>query len=317
MKHIFVANPNAGKGSVFNDIKAKLSMLDNSIDYELYPTQCARDAEIYIKHWCSEHPDTKVRFYACGGDGTINEVVNGIVGFSNASFTVYPCGSGNDFVKAFGQGEAFLDIDALVSGTEVPIDVMKAGDRYCVNVCNFGFDSNVVNVMEKVKRKPVIGGKNAYITGVVVSFITAMKNNAVVIADGEKISNDSFLLCTIANGQYVGGKFRCSPKAKVNDGFMDVCLVDTVSRYTFISLVGKYKSGQHLDDKNFEPFIRYKLCKNVEIIADDSFKVSLDGELVPAPHMKIEILHNAIKMAVPQSIAQKQEFVTTDKEMMI
>lgn len=303
MKHIFIVNPRAGRNSALDIVKGQFRLLGGSIDYEIYPTKAKGDGERYIKQWCESNSEA-VRFYACGGDGTINEVVNGIVPFKHASFTVFPCGSGNDFVKCFGKGEAFLNIRSLVNGKEVEIDILRAGSRYCVNVCHFGFDTCVAQSMNNVKTKPIIGGRNAYTTGVIIALAKAMKNKAEIIADGEKMGNGDFLLCTLANGQYVGGKYRCAPYAVIDDGFMEMCLVDPVSRFKFVKLVGLYAEGKHLNDPRFSEFVHYRRCKRVEIIADDNFKISLDGEITPASRVTVEVIPKAIKIALPEVLAK-------------
>ena len=304
MKHIFIVNPSAGKYSSADIIGGQLSALDSSADYEIYATKGKGDAEKYIKSRC-ETDLSQMRFYACGGDGTVSEVVNGAALFDNASFSVFPCGSGNDFVKCFGNGELFLDVKELVNGTETEIDLIRVNDRLCVNVCHFGFDTCVAQTMNRVKAKPIIGGGNAYTTGVVYALISAMKNKAEIIADGEKMNKENYLLCTVANGNYVGGRFKCAPHARVDDGFLDICLVDPVSRFTFVKLVGAYAEGKHLDDPRFRSFVHYKRCKKVEINGDDKLKLSLDGEIVSAPHFSVEVLPKAIKIALPQKLARK------------
>ena len=126
-----------------------------------------------------------MRFIACGGDGTINEVFNGAVGQKNVSVSCYPCGSGNDFVKAFGGAELFLDIAKLITAPTRKLDLLKVGDRYSNNVVNFGFDTTVAITINKERDKTGHGGKNAYTKGVVTALIKSMNNRCTVIADGE------------------------------------------------------------------------------------------------------------------------------------
>lgn len=301
MKHIFIVNPAAGGGAAMRAIAGQLEALGGSYDAELYATKCRNDAQEYIKSWCGKN-HSPVRFIACGGDGTVNEIVNGAVNFKNAEFGVYACGSGNDFVKCFGGQKNFLDVRDIVSGESREIDLIRVGERYCVNVCHFGFDTCVARTMNNVKNKPIIGGKNAYTTGVANALIRAMRNKAQIIVDGERVDSGEFLLCTLGNGQYVGGKYRCAPHALVDDGLMEFCLVDPVSRFTFLKLVGSYAEGRHLDDKRFSTFVHYRQCKKVEIIADEDFSVSVDGEVTPAPHVTVELLPKAIRFVLPKSI---------------
>ncbi len=153
MKHIFVINPHAGKCDATDSIRQQINDLCLDFDHEIYVTSAPGDATFYVQKYCKENPSKNIRFYACGGDGTINEVVSGIVGQPNTEMTCYPSGSGNDYVKYFGGSTEFLDIRRLVSGTVKQVDVMRVNDRYALNVCNFGFDAIVCKTMIQVRRK--------------------------------------------------------------------------------------------------------------------------------------------------------------------
>lgn len=302
MKHVFIVNPISGKGNASRLVFGSLSSLPREIESEIYITKSKGDAERFIHEYCNQNPEP-VRFYACGGDGTVHEVVNGVVPHPQASFTVYPCGSGNDFVKCFGERELFLDIPSLVSGTEIPIDVMKVNDRFCINICHFGFDSYVAAKMNEVRSKKLIGGDNAYTTGVALGLLNAMKSRAVISADGEVMCSGDFLLCTAANGRYVGGKYKCAPEALVNDGVIDLCVVSPVSRLTFIKLVKYYADGSHLTDPRFKNFLKYKRCSHIEINAQPGFSISLDGEMYKMQNAMVDIIHNGIRLALPKNAA--------------
>ncbi len=295
MKHIFIVNPGAGQGMRASELEEKLRKLD--IDYEIYETKASKDATDYVRSRASSGEE--LRFYACGGDGTLKEVMEGTIGFPNASLTCYPVGSGNDFVKCFGGKEKFLDLESLVRGEVKPTDIIKVNDDVCINACHFGLDSAVAKTMAQVKRKKIIGGKNAYITGVVKAFICDMKTKGKIIADGEVIADGEFLLCAVSNGQYVGGMFKCAPKASVDDGFLEVCLIRPVSRLTFIKLVKYYIEGSHLDNPKFNDILIYRKSKKVEVFADDGFTVSLDGELVETNRFVAEVEQGAVNFAVP------------------
>lgn len=299
MKHIFIVNPAAGRSDKSREISDFVS--SNNINAEVYTTKYAGDAAAYVKEWCGAHPDEPVRFYACGGDGTLNEVASGVVSFPQASISAYPCGSGNDYVKYYGGAEAFLDIKALMEGEEVPVDLMKIGDRYCINVCNFGFDAKVAKVMIKVKRKKIIGGKNAYYTGVVAALINAMRNRCKVTVDGERIGGkDVMLLCTVSNGSYVGGSFKCAPRSLNDDGLLEVCYVKPLSRLKFVQLVALYQAGEHLDSAKFKEIILYRRGKKVDIEAPEGFLLCIDGDIIEGTDFTIEAMNKAIKFAVPK-----------------
>ena len=301
MKHIFIINPAAGKDNSFANIKKILELKKVEVDYELYETQAPGDATAYIRKYCTEHKDP-VRFYACGGDGTLNEVVNGVVGFPHASMSCYPCGSGNDFVKYYGGKKVFWNLEELLNAPEEYIDLMRVGNKYAINATHFGFDSSVAETMMKVRRKKLIGGKNAYTTGVVVGLFKAMKNACRVSVDGELLNPDgNILLCTIANGQYVGGSFRCAPRSLDNDGLLEVCLVKPISVLKFVGLVNVYTEGTHLDDDRFADILEYRRGKKIEIEAPEGFIYSFDGELIRQNKFTVEVVPNAIRFAVPKS----------------
>lgn len=300
MKHIFIINPNAGAENAYNTIKRELAEYNGKIDYEIYQTKGRGDATEYIRQYCNENSEIKVRFYACGGDGTLNEVASGAIGYANASITCYPCGSGNDFVKYYGGAERFLNIGNLIDSTEEYIDIMRIGERYCINICNFGFDSCVAKTMADVKRKKFIGGKNAYTFAVLYSVFHAMKNRCRITVDGKLFHEGDMLLCTIANGRYVGGSYLCAPRSVNNDGLMDICLSKPLSKVRFAMLIGPYKKGHHLDNPKFKNYILYAQGKTIDVDAMEGFSISLDGEIVETSHFRIETLEKQLRFAVPK-----------------
>ncbi|MDO4573276.1 MAG: diacylglycerol kinase family lipid kinase [Clostridia bacterium] len=303
MQYIFVVNPCAGRGDHAQAIRQAVEALPERADCAVYETRSAGDATRYVRDFCQTQPGP-LRFIACGGDGTINEVFNGAAGFKGVSVSCYPCGSGNDFVKCFGGAEAFSDIGALLRAPARKLDLLKIGERYCVNICNFGFDTKVAVTMNKVRGRKLLGGKNAYATGVVNALLTAMKSRCTVTADGERLNEGLMLLCTVANGQYVGGAFRCAPRARCDDGLIEVCLVKPISRLTFVKLLGPYANGEHLDDPRFDRILVYRQARSVEVEAAPGFAYSLDGEIIYSDRFRIEIAPAALDFAAPAFAAE-------------
>lgn len=306
MKHIFIVNPAAGQTDADSTVRTYLHTRQD-IDWEIYRTKGPTDATAFVRRWGEEHPGEAVRFYACGGDGTLNEVSSGAVGNPDASVTVYPCGSGNDFVKYYGGKEVFLDIGALIDAPDSSIDLMRVGDRYAINVTNFGFDTCVAKTMIRVKRKKIIGGSHAYITGVVAGLLSAMNNKCTVYADGEALNNGRMLLCTVANGSYVGGSFKCAPRSKNDDGLLEVCLFRPLNHFQFVGLLGDYTAGRHLDVPKFQKYLQYRRAKRVDVEAPEGFAYSLDGEIVYQNRFTIEIAAGALRFAVPGMKKKEQK----------
>ena len=116
MKYVFVVNPNSGKSELKNNLNEQLKNKDN-LNYEIY-TICSAEEAIKLVKNCCENTKEDIVFVACGGDGTINAIVNGAIGYENAIVTCYPCGSGNDFVKIYGGKEKFLNLDNIINGIE-------------------------------------------------------------------------------------------------------------------------------------------------------------------------------------------------------
>ena len=301
MQYVFIVNPAAGQPGTREAVEKALAAFHEPVQSEIYETAAPHDATRYVKEYAASHPDTDVRFIACGGDGTLNEVVCGAVGFPNVSVTCYPCGSGNDFVKYYGGKEKFLDIAKLVHATDRKIDLMRVNDTYSINIVNFGFDTCVCQTMINVRRKPLIGGKNAYTTGVVTALIKAMRTKCKITVDGAVVNDGDMLLCTIANGHYVGGAFKCAPKSSNEDGMLDICKVAPIPRLRFPKLLGPYAAGKHLDeDSDFKDVISYLRGKHVVVESDDKFAVSVDGEIIQSPLFDIEIMPGALRFAVPE-----------------
>lgn len=309
MKHIFIVNPAAGKQDATSLVEN--SVKDLNIDYEIYCTKGISDATEYVR---SLDSDIEYRVYACGGDGTFNEVASGAVNRDNISVSVFPCGSGNDYIKYYGTVEDFKNIESLVNGVTTKVDAMAVNGKYAINFVHFGLDSAVLQTMMKVRRKKIIGGKHAYTTGVVKALINGMKHHCTVTVDGVKLGGDKMLLCTVGNGKFVGGKYKCAPRSDNSDGLLEVCHVKTISRLRFLTLMGAYEKGTHLEEKRFEKFINYTRGKVVEVKStkDKELSYSIDGELNFAKSFKVEVLNHALNFVVPRHLAEK--FVKTERE---
>ena len=301
MKHIFLYNPAAGQGEARTILEAAAAQHE---DCEFYVTRGPRDATTYIEKRIAVSPDERLCFVACGGDGTINEVASGVAGHENACFTIYPCGSGNDFVKIYGGPDRFLDLEALLAAEPVPIDILKVDDRWCINVFSFGFDTGVLKTMNNVKRKPFIGGKRAYYVGIVHALMKSMKTGCAITVDGEPFYTGDILLCTFANGQYVGGSFKCAPRAKVDDGLIEMCLVKPISRLSFVQLIGTYTNGTHLEDPRMKDIRLYTRAKKLTVESGKGLlPVSLDGEVIERKRFTVEVIPGGVSFALPKAKA--------------
>ena len=145
MKHLFIINPAAGSRNRTKQYSETIHKICRArkLSYEIRvstaPGECTRIA----REACQEGEE--LRLYACGGDGTLNEVVAGAAGFENAAVTVYSGGSGNDFAKLFDDPKAFFDLHRLLDAEEATFDLIKCNDDYALNICCVGLDARIGN----------------------------------------------------------------------------------------------------------------------------------------------------------------------------
>lgn len=301
MKHIFIVNTVAGEKSCLDMVKDGIARCEEVIDYEIYTPDSSDDSINYIKNYMDTHRDEDVRFYACGGDGTVNKVATGIVGYPNASMAILPFGTGNDYVKYYGTAEKFKNVCDVIHGEEKTVDVMKVNDKYALNSTHFGLDSVVAKAMNKLRRNVLFGKKRAYPFAVVWGFMTGMRNECIVYADGEQLNTSDILLCTVSNGKYVGGSYFNAPNSLNDDGLLEVCLVKPVPRLKFLGLIKYYVAGTHIGNPKFDDIVVYRQVRNVRIEGPEGFCVSIDGEIYQNSHIEIENLERKIRLIVPRS----------------
>ena len=303
MKHIFVVNPMAGGHDSSETITRSLARL--TVENEIYTTRGPRDATRFVAERLSQSGGEPLRFYACGGDGTLNEVVSGVMeavrgarNVGNVEVACYPCGSGDDFVR-YWQGTDFRNIETLVNGFAVPVDVMQLGDRYCVNTLNFGFEAAVCHTMARARRVPLLGGTMAYTTGIVASLATRRHNRCRVTVDGELWLDGEVLLLSVANGQYAGGGYHCAPRAINDDGLLEVMAVKPMSIPRFAKLIKYYKNGELLDREELRSLVSYRRGSHIEIDPLADSYVATDGEIVPGCCFDVQCLQHAINFVLP------------------
>ena len=313
MKHLIVFNPGAGKNMDGADaFKAQIKESFAGLDYEVYETTGPRSVIPFLKNYLKKNNKDTVRVYACGGDGTVHEVVNALVDFDNVELAVLPVGTGNDFVKTYGvmndNRNEYLSFKPLINGKPIEIDVSKISGpslqepMYSVNVINFGFDAIVGARGNYYKEhgfpKKVKEGTNPY--------DYALKNDAMkygrfndieVFADGEKLNEKQMLLATLAQGQWVGGQFKCAPKSDNTDGLIDVCVLKTMTFLGLGMIIGTYTKGKHLDKPRKK--IVYRQAKEIRMVSTKDFDVCIDGEMICGSEFKVEICPKAIKLVPP------------------
>lgn len=301
-KHVFILNPVAGKGAMQNGLSLQIARIceQRGVDYEIHQTESQGDANTYVRACCLAHPHTNLRFYACGGDGTLNETVNGAYGFANASVGVIPVGTGNDFVRNFEGKDAFLDIEAQLDGETVMTDLLRYNDCFCVNMVNIGFDCEVVKLTAKLKKSKLVPKGLTYIIGLVITLIRKPGVEAVVTLDDGEPQKRRMLLTSAANGAWCGGGFHSTPLALLQDGVLDALLIKNVGRIHFLSLVKAYKQGTILENNRARKVIDYVKCHTIRYEFDGVQSICVDGEVTEAQDLCIDVVPAALGLIVPR-----------------
>ena len=306
MKYIYIINGRADKVSQYSEFFEQLKEVPHT--YEVYTTLGEGDATRYVRLYCDLHPNEEVCFVACGGNGIINGVASGLMGYLEtltshlSPFTfsmaiLYFAGATEDFIINY-PGRNFRSVKEMLTGTVTPTDIIKVNDSYCLNVINLGFNSRVASRANELVAK----GKSAheaYIRGVINAFLTSRFNRIRVSVGGERIARGLMVLCTIANGRRVGGEFNCAPDAKTDDGLIDVCYFRAMSLVRLLMLFPLYRSGQHIGSRPGKGKVLYRQAREVVVSSRDIIDIYLDGELLPGSHFEMKILPGALPLRLP------------------
>lgn len=303
MRHIFLINPAAGGGKRIPELVEKIrhTCVTRAADFLIHTTTRIGDATETVRRLCGEATaDAPMRFYACGGDGTLGEVANGMVDCPYAELGLIPSGTGNDFVRNFTVTDRFSDIDAQLDGTATPIDLLRVSDRYCVNMINIGFDCEVVSQKEDLGKKPYIPGKLAYIIGVALTFFKMPGIRARVRVDEGEERELPLQLTTIANGECCGGGFHSNPRSLLQDGMIDLLQIDPISRLTFLRLIGSYQKGTHLDGDKNASILRSFKCRTLDMTFEQNQNICIDGEITTMRRLHVEVAPAKVRFAIPR-----------------
>ena len=299
--HLFIINPAAGSYNRTEEASkiihkvCRARKLDYEIRVSTAPGECARIA----KEACEEGGE--LRIYACGGDGTLNEVVSGVAGYDNAAVTVYSGGSGNDFVKLFDEPKAFFDLNRLMDADEATFDLIRCNDRYSLNICSVGLDARIGTDVSNYKRLPFLHGFKAYAASTVVNVVRGISEHYVVEINGETIDGKQTFVC-VCNGRFYGGGFNPIPEADPSDGMLDVLVVKGMSRLQVPGAIGKYKNGQY---KKLGHLATYYKTDRIVIRCDRETPINVDGELMPAQTVEMSVAKEKIRFFYPKGLSWK------------
>ena len=268
MRHIFIINPAAGKRNCTAEIMAMAKRLTaRGLKTECILTKSPGHArETAAAAAAAGGP---VRFYACGGDGTVNEVANGIAG---------------------------QDAENLFDGPQFPLDAIDCNGRLALTVACAGLDAQVAEDVHRYGG--LLKGQGSYIVSLAVNFFSKSYSRRWTVAlDGERVSGE-FILAAVCNGRYYGGGFMPSAEARMDDGMLHTVLVRRVDRLTFLRLVGDYAKGCAY---RYPEVVRRSTAREVVIESGDGeIVICLDGETVHSRRVALRLSEKRVNFFGPE-----------------
>lgn len=296
MKHIFIVNPISGKGRSVNLIPIINDYFKgNSDQYEIIVTEKPKDATAIAARYTK---DDNVVIYSVGGDGTANEVLNGLN--PGVTMCVIPGGTGNDFYKSVDKRKLSDEemLRELIEGENIEIDYgVFDGSRRFMNVSSFGLDADInVYACDVLKVKYKIPGKLVYAIAALLVGTNPKDIAMKVYIDGVEYDR-TCVIAVISNGACYGGTFYPTPDSKFDDGLFDILFVNgPIARGRFLQLMAKYVKGRHVGEKEIE----IVHGRHVHFKFDHPVNCQIDGENTRMTEADIEIVPHGLSVRVPR-----------------
>lgn len=291
MRHEIMVNPVSGKkrGSIYAK-RVKSLLLRHGIEANIFESEYSGHLREHAKEVSSIE---KTRFYSLGGDGTLNEIVSGIVG-TDSEIVVMPCGTGNDFARYYNEYESLRSIVlASLHSNSCKIDVMKLNnDRFCINILNGGFDALIAENVNKFRWVPFLSGTGKYNAAIIYSLVLG-KGYPFEIKFNDKKFKGKYTLFAISNSRYYGGGVVPCKNATPDDGVLSICLLKNTSLFEKIFLLPKYKASKH--ESVSKVYIDDNI-KQISIRSSVEFPLSIDGEVVMIKDLECELIPQGVNI---------------------
>ncbi len=295
MRHLFIINPAAGKKETTRQLEAQIAALP--FPHQVVYTKGEGDAQ-RITEEAVGGPEP-IRIYACGGDGTLNEVVNGAAGHSHAAITNVPKGTGNDFLKIFGPDyrSLFYDLEALAAGPQAVFDLMDCNGKLGIDVVCAGVDARIAAGVHRYKRWYFVSGMGAYVLSLLehVLFKGISRPMTVQMGDLDWKNRQTAIVC-VCNGRYYGGGFMPVAEAMPDDGVLDMLVVKQVGLFTFARLVGKYAKGLY---KNYPELIWEYHGQAITYSSPHEIVTVVDGEVMKGTSFTVRLSEKKVNFFYP------------------
>jgi len=289
-----VLNPTAGGGraaKLLPEVVSTLRRLQRS--RHVYVTTAPAEATTVARQFAA---DGVALVVAVGGDGTVNEVANGLLDASSAAvLAVLPAGRGADFARSVGTPRnADAALERIVRATPRPIDVGRAtftdgSSRAFVNVAGLGFDAAVA---ARASRSRLPGSTVPYVSGLVGALARYRNLDVAIEIDGERIDGRA-LSVVVANGRYFGGGMKIVPDADLADGLIDLAILGDLSKSDLLRNVPRVYRGTHVTHPKFT----HRTAREIRVTTTEPARVQLDGEVVGAAPVTFTVEAGALMFA--------------------
>ena len=299
MRHVFIVNPMAGKRDSVQKLLSRIREVYPQGGYEVYATQAAGDAHrLAMEAIEGREP---VRLYACGGDGTLNEVVNAAAGCPTAAVTNVPVGTGNDFLRIFcPEGRRkFIDLAALREGPQAEFDLMDCNGLLGINTVCAGIDARVADDVGRFKRLPGVSGTGAYVLSLANQVGKGLTQPMRVDMGPIHYEGPTTILC-VCNGRYYGGGFYPVPEAMPDDGVLDMLLIGRLTGPQFAKYVGKYATGKYRECP--PSLVRSYHGEEVAFSSEEELVAVVDGESLRGHGFTVRRSERKISFFYPQGV---------------
>ncbi len=273
MGRLVIVNPVAGFGFTSAQISLLKSLLEaDGEDYEWVVSNGPN--EIY--EMCAALDEGWDEVIIAGGDGSVQEVIKGVLG-KRISVTIVPSGTGNDLYRSVHPNHNGRVLDEIIGGLFespfVSLHVCDSNQNLFINVASMGLDAKIVENSLVIQKW--IKSSKSYLLSALATILFYKPKNYRIVTDGVTITLKAYLVA-VGNGRYYGGGMEITPRARLMDEEVDICVVKNMNRFKLLKLLPTVYSGQHLA---FEEVIYWK-AKSVEIYPEKKELINLDGELL-------------------------------------
>jgi len=300
LKAELIVNLTAGGGKPHKHLNTVLKYLkENGLNFKVCTTSHQGEAMELAQNAADNGAELIV---SVGGDGTVNEIVNGIMKSKNdPPLGIIPLGWANDFIKSTNiPSDIFEACKILIKGKTKKIDIGIINDQiYFANICGVGFDAEVAQLANQMKNKH----PNLHILSAFVYVFATVKkllspfscHNVKIKFDGQEI-HSKILFIAISNGKFYGGRFKITPEAIIDDGLFEVCTVEEMGRFKYLSIIPKVFKGTHASIKG----VNFYRAKEVVIQSSEPILAQVSGEVIEGQkEFTITLLPKSLKLIVP------------------